>query len=162
MSPDKLKYSIDTSSLIHAWRRAYPIDNFPGFWHNLEDLFSAGHASCADEVFSELKKKDDELFDWCKAREDTVFVGFDGNQEKHLIGIMAEFPRLVDTTKNKSGADPFVIALALSQTPRLTVVTQEEFGKATSPKIPNVCQAKGIRSINLLDLISEMKWKFTR
>lgn len=32
------RYSVDTSSLIHAWRRAYPIDVFETLWTHLEKM----------------------------------------------------------------------------------------------------------------------------
>jgi hypothetical protein len=34
----KARYSIYTSALIHAWRRAYPPKNFESFWSRLEKL----------------------------------------------------------------------------------------------------------------------------
>lgn len=162
MSSPARVYSFDTSSLIHAWRRSYPIDNFPGFWENLDDLIADGHACCAEEIINELKKKDDELYGWCKDHQDAFVVPFDDDQQIRMAEILGKYPRLVDTKKNRSEGDPFVIALALSHNPELTVVTQESFGSVRSPRIPDVCKAKGIRCIGLLDVISEQNWKFGR
>ena len=75
-----------------------------------------------------------------------------------MTRIMGLYPKLVDTSKGKSGADPFVIALARSQTPHLTVITEEKGGSQKKPKIPYVCREEGIRSISLLELIVEQKW----
>jgi hypothetical protein len=48
---------------------------------------------------------------------------------------------LVDTVKGRSGSDPFVIALAASTNPTMTVVTEEYVGKV---RIPDVCNAEKI------------------
>jgi hypothetical protein len=33
-----LKYSLDTSAILEAWRRRYPPDVFPVVWRRIEDL----------------------------------------------------------------------------------------------------------------------------
>jgi Domain of unknown function (DUF4411) len=58
---------------------------------------------------------------------------------------MTAYPRLVDTSKGRSGADPFVIALAAAANPIMTVVTEEHPGKT---KIPDVCKKEGIKFCN--------------
>lgn len=70
---------------------------------------------------------------------------------------MKEHPRLVDTVKGRSGADPFVIALALTTTPTMIVVTEETPGKS---KIPDVCSAKQIEYCGLADMIEKEEWTF--
>lgn len=161
MTPSKI-YSFDTSALIHAWRRAYPIENFEGFWENLDELILNGHACCAEEVLVELKKKDDELYAWCRGREERFVVPFDDAQQVRMAALLGQHPRLVDTKKGRSGCDPFVIALAEIYNPLLTVVTQEAFGSLQSPRIPDVCKARKIRCIGLLEVISERDWRFRR
>jgi hypothetical protein len=64
---------------------------------------------------------------------------------------------LVDLKKGRGQADPFVVALARVR--GATVVT-EEHAKPTAPKIPDACRRFGIRCINLLEFIREMRWKF--
>lgn len=34
---ETLIYSVDSSALIHAWRRAYPPKHFRGFWNAVDD-----------------------------------------------------------------------------------------------------------------------------
>lgn len=68
---------------------------------------------------------------------------------------MQKYPRLVDTVKGRSGADPFVIALAKSRQPPMTIVTEEMPGKV---KIPDVCLSEGINWCNLADLIEAEGW----
>ena len=108
--PDAI-YSLDSSCLIHAWRRAYPIRNFPPFWDRLDELIEAKRLFSSTEVLREIKRKDDELYEWCKPRAE-LFLPIDDGVQDHVIEIMSIYPRLVDTIKGRSGADPFVIGLA--------------------------------------------------
>lgn len=69
---------------------------------------------------------------------------------------------LVDNTKQRSIADPWVIAHALNE--NACVVTKEE--KVTVPntnriKIPNVCENVGIRWINDFEFVVELNIQFS-
>lgn len=70
---------------------------------------------------------------------------------------MGAYPRLVDTVKGRSGADPFVIALAASGEPVMAVVTEETPGKQ---RIPDVCASERIPCMGLADLIERENWSF--
>ena len=153
-------YSIDTSALLHGWRRAYPPKRFPGLWVKIDDLISEARLIASIEVLSELEKKDDDIFAWAKERKDVLFRDIDEDVQAAVVHIMQNYPKLVDTGKGKSGCDPFVIAQALASNPPLVVVTQEVGGSMTKPKIEFVCQAEGITCINLLALIEAEDWSF--
>lgn len=155
-------YSIDTSALIHGWRRAYPPDIFPQVWDRLDGLIENRVIVASIEVYQDLQKKDDELAAWCAERKDTFVVEIDEAIQTHVAEIMANYPRLVDTRKGLSTADPFVLALAKCHNPACTVVTQEIGGSPAKPKLYSVCHDEGIRSINLLELIQEQGWVFGR
>jgi len=74
-------------------------------------------------------------------------------------GLLSDFPRLVDTLRNRSKADPFVIATAIDR--EATVVTGEPItGNMTKPRIPDVCNVRGVRCINFLQMIRELKLTF--
>jgi hypothetical protein len=69
-----------------------------------------------------------------------------------------KYGRLVDSKKNRSGGDPWVIALA--RTRGLTVVTAEKAAdNLTKPKIPDVCGALGIACIEVVDFFRQQKWR---
>jgi hypothetical protein len=70
-------YSIDSSALIHAWRRAYRPKNFGFVWDGFDSLIEEKRLLASIEVYSELEKKDDELFAWCKERKDKMFLEID-------------------------------------------------------------------------------------
>lgn len=152
-------YSIDSSSLIHAWRRAYPPKNFPQFWRRLDELIEAERLFSSVEVLRELQKKDDELHAWCKTHSG-VFLPIDDGLQDQVIELMGIYPRLVDTAKGRSAADPFVIGLARMNDPEWTVLSEENPGSQNSPKIPDVCRAEGLRCLRLVELIQEENWIF--
>jgi hypothetical protein len=153
-------FSFDSSSLIHAWNRAYRPQNFPSFWNLLEEAIDAGVVVATVEVLNELSKKDDAVHGWCKRLSANLCVEIDDEQQEHLQRIMGTYPRLVDTVKGKSGGDPFVIALARVRRGEITVVSEEDFGRKDSPRIPDVCRAEGINCFKLADFIENRGWRF--
>jgi hypothetical protein len=152
-------YCVDSSALIHAWRRAYPPKNFLPLWKRFDGLIDEDRLVSSIEVLNELKRKDDELYGWCRVRPQ-MFRPLDEELQDHVTEIMSAYPRLVDTTKGRSGADPFVIGLARMNRPAWTVLCEENPGKRASPKVPDVCGKEGIRCIHLVDLIQEEDWVF--
>ena len=155
------KYSIDTSALVAGWSRLYPPENFPGFWDGFSDLVEGEAVVASREVLREIERRDDHLYAWCKDRE-YMFIEADEECQNRVIGIMTDYPRFVDTRTGKSACDPFVIALAGTYRPKLTVVTEERGGVPNRPKIPNVCLAEKIDCISLLEMIQKLGWRFTR
>jgi len=153
-------YVADTSALIGAWVRKYPPENFPGFWRKVEALISARRMFAPDEVLRELEAKEgDTLHKWAKDRAEALFIDVGGLQQE-VRRILAAHPLLVDTRKNKSGADPFVIALAMrcrEQGLDAVVVTEESEGGV---RIPDVCRAFKIPCINVLGLVQQEHWRF--
>ena len=151
-----LVYSVDSSALIHAWRRIYRPKNFGFVWDGFDTLIEEGRFKASIEVYNELQKKDDELFAWCKERKEAMFVEIDDDTQAIVAQIMRDHPKLVDTTKGRSGADPFVIALAATTNPAITVVTEEALGKS---RIPDVCNAQKILWCGVADLIEKEDWR---
>jgi hypothetical protein len=152
------KYSIDTSSILHGWRRHYPPEVFPALWKNLEKLIEDGDLIASEEVLHDLEKKDDEVYKWAKSQTG-LFIQTDEAIQVAVQGILAQHKKLVDTRRNRSASDPFVIALG--RIANCAVVADEQPGGGLDrPRIPDVCAAMGIRYMNLLALIREQKWVF--
>jgi uncharacterized protein DUF4411 len=151
-------YSIDTSSLVEAWHRRYPVDVFPALWDGIDRLISSPRLLASDEVFQEIKKKDDDLYEWVKARPG-LFRPLDREIQAAVREVLRRFPRLINTQRGRNQADPFVIALA--QVEHGTVVTNEvHLGSIDRPRIPDVCDALGVPCINVLGLIRREGWRF--
>lgn len=151
-------YCFDTSVLIECWSRSYPPDVFPGLWIKLDDLIAQQEVLCADEVRIELERQEDDLAAWINARPH-LFIPLDEAIQRATSEVLARHPLLMKATKNRNGADPFVIATA--QVRGLTVVTEEQGGTEAKPKIPSVCAALRVPCVNVLSFIRDHGWSFT-
>lgn len=153
-------YCMDTSALIDL-KELYPRDIFPSLWKSIERLISERRLIAPREVLKELETyevKEDELLKWAK-RHKGMFKDLDAEQLQHVRNILANFPHLVDPTKTTPDADPFIIALAISE--GCTVITSEKpANPGARPKIPDVCARHNVKSISLLEFFRQEKWKF--
>jgi len=152
-----MAFCVDTSAWLDGWNRDYPRDVFPTLWQNIEERVAANEIIASDEVYVELQKKDDDLHDWIKQRK-SMLVAANEAIQRRVAQILVSYPRLVDTLKGRSQADPFVIATAIET--NSGVVTGESAGTATKLRIPYVCQQLGVRCIAFLDMIRELKLKY--
>ncbi len=153
-----MKYSIDTSAILDAWTRYYPPDVMPGLWKQLEELVDNGQLLATEEVLYELEKKEDNVYKWAKIHRN-MFVPTSEKIQLAVIEILRDHKKLIDTRKNRSGADPFVIALAKVED--CTVITGEKpTNQPERPKIPDICRAIDIPCINILQLCRAQKWVF--
>jgi len=149
-------YSIDSSGILDVFRY-YPPDVFPTIWTQMDIATRSGTIFAIDEVYRELEKKDDVAFEWLKARR-MIVVELDTEIQQRVAAILAVHPRLIDTRKNRSSGDPFVIALAQSR--KFAVVTGEKAsGVLAKPNIPDVCIALKIPWMNVLSMFRNEGWK---
>ena len=153
-----MKYSIDTSALIEGWYRRFPPDIVPGFWDNLDELIQNGNLKATEEVLVELEKKHDVIHNWVKEREN-LFILIDEEIQFVVREILSNHKTLIDSRRNRSSADPFVIALAKINS---SIVITEELPTQSDnrPHIPDVCHALNIEYVNLIDLSRIENWKF--
>jgi uncharacterized protein DUF4411 len=149
-------YSIDSSGVLDVFRY-YPPDVFPTIWTQMDAAALGGTILAVDEVFRELEKKDDAAFQWLKARRGMV-VALDTEIQQRVAAILSVHPRLIDTRRNRSSGDPFVIALA--QARGCSVVTGERAsGVIAKPNIPDVCAVLKISCVNVLTMFRNEGWK---
>jgi uncharacterized protein with PIN domain len=118
----------------------------------------SGGVFVIEEVVRELERKDDGIHEWIKERGAMV-VPIDSEVQKYVVQIMSKYGRLVDSKKNRSVGDPWVIALA--QARRLAVVTGEKAtGSLAKPKIPDVCKDLGLPCIEIVDFFRKQGWRW--
>ena len=132
-------------------RHTYPRDVFPTAWVTLTDLAKQGLMISVEDVLEELSLFDDEILQWAK-EQGHIFLPLSENIQARAVQILTSHAGLLDLRKNKSSADPFVIATALEHS--CTVVTEEK--PSNSPirhKIPDVCDAYGVDCITILDML---------
>ena len=151
-----MAYSLDSSGILDLFRY-YPPDVFPTIWTQMDSAVSGGLVFAVDEVYRELERKDDAAFQWLKARR-VMVVAIDTAIQQHVAAILAAHPRLIDTRKNRSSGDPFVIGLARAR--GLSVITGERpSGVIAKPNIPDVCAVLGISCMNVLSMFRSEGWK---
>jgi hypothetical protein len=149
---------MDTSSLIEAWNRNYPLQVFPGVWSGLEALIEAGRLVASEMVREEIEVKSDGLFAWSKAHGN-LFVPVDEAQDEEVRAVVRAYRRLVEERKGRNRADPFVIALAKLR--GIVCVTEEQFGDETNVRIPFVCARLGVECTDLVGLMTREGWRFS-
>ena len=152
-------YCIDTSALIDLWRKLYPPDVFSSLWGEIGSLVHKKELISPKEVLRELSVKDDELLVWVKTHDiRKMFKAIDREQQNSVSNILSSFQGLIDPNAIV-GADPFVIALAMSR--GWSVITSERPANPGSrPKIPDVCRSYSIKCIGLLEFFREKNWNF--
>ena len=154
-------YCLDTNVFIQAWTKYYHIDFFGDYWRKLDELAQAGVVFATSEVKREIDKIDDTLKDWLGER-DYFFKDIDDSVQSCIAEVFQDpnHHRLVDSTKQRSIADPWVIAHAMAED--AIVVTKEQFEINTTKriKIPNVCEAMGVEWIDDFEMVRRLGMQF--
>lgn len=155
----KKRYCVDTSVFIESWTKYYSIELCPSYWEVIDQLAKEGRVFSPIEVRRELEKIEDDLFKWAKSRSSSLFADITEDVQLAMRDVIAQFPRLVDSTKQRSIADPWVIAHA--QIEKATVVTKEQVASSNKRiKIPDVCQALNIPCIDDFEFYREVGIRF--
>jgi predicted nucleic acid-binding protein len=147
-------YCIDTSALIAAWYERYKPNRFPRLWSRFDELISASRLFSSVIVLDECSRRSPELHGWLKDRAE-MFLIPDAAVQARVDHIVNTYTGLVMQGKEKFAADPFLIATA--EVHGHTVVT-EETGPDSLRKIPGVCRAMNVPSINLMQLFDAEDW----
>lgn len=155
-------YCLDANVLIQAWQKYYSPILCPDYWKILDDLGSKGRIFICQEVFDEIVKSEDNLSSWLRNSKIPVRKANESVIEKlkHIYKTPAHI-KLVDNTKKRSLADPWIIAHAMDT--NSVVVTKEEKitqVNSTKVKIPNVCDNVGVRWINDFEFVNELNLRF--
>jgi len=164
MTASHPKYCLDANVLIQAWQKYYSPKLCPDYWTVLDQMGKEDRIFLPQMVYEEITKTDDDLALWLK-KSNIPEYKIDGPVTEALKSIYAAnsaHQNLVDNTKGRSLADPWVIAHAIKE--KATVVTKEEKITALNTakiKIPNVCDNMGVRWINDYQLADEMNIRFT-
>lgn len=163
MSNNSNTYCLDANVLIQAWQKYYSPILCPDYWKILDGLGAEGRVFICQEVYDEIIKTEDDLSAWLKGSNIPVRKANESVIEslKEIYKTPVHL-KLVDNTKNRSLADPWVIAHAMYT--KSVVVTKEEKvtqANSTKVKIPNVCDNVGVRWINDFEFIRELNFRFS-
>ncbi len=133
-------YFLDANCLIDAGR-GFPMTETPDFWDWLLILGKKGVMRIPEKVISEIRKGKDFLIPWVEANKSTLMVRTD-ECLSCLPKVAKQYTGLLESEIEEVGADPFLIAHAVSHNEGI-VVTNEAPSNATNPrkmKIPSICQ----------------------
>ncbi|MGN7786853.1 DUF4411 family protein [Niabella sp. 22666] len=167
MIPASCKYVVDANVLIQAHRGHYAFDIAPSFWKMIAKNFNDQQIISVDKVYEELKKGKDVLFNWINDEvSKTCFLSTDTE------GILETYAEVAEWAMNNGQftvaakaefsqyeyADPWLICLAKNHD--LTIITQEVFDANVRRKIPipNVCKQFGIKYIDTVAFLREIKF----
>jgi hypothetical protein len=156
-------YCLDANVLIQSWQKYYNPRLCPDYWTLLNELGEQGLVFLPEEVQKEILRTEDELAEWLAASGIPV-KAVTGPVTQCLGTIYsadALHLTLVDNTRGRSLADPWVIAHAMVE--NAVVVTKEEKVTAANAKrikIPNVCDRMGVRWINDFQFLEELGVRF--
>lgn len=156
---DLRRYCLDANVFIEGWNKYYSMVLCPSYWEIIDELGEQGRVFSPIEVKREILQHDDGLADWVKSR-DYIFRDITDNIQTTLREIMRDYPRLVDNTRQRSIADPWVIAHAMAE--NATVVTKEIPAGLGSrrTKIPDVCNGLGVPWIDDFSFAQELGIQF--
>lgn len=149
--------------MINGWRKRYPISVFPSLWNEIDTLIGRDQIWSVEEVYRELRRQEDELFAWAKARR-KLFRKPTARVLGRLTDVMKQFPNFAARAGAGNRADPFIIAEAIASD--LIVVTDEaplriKPLKATKPpKIPDVCEALGVKWASPTEFFQRVGFSF--
>lgn len=163
MSLQPTIYCLDANVLIQAWQKYYAPQLCPSYWEVLDELGRQGKIFLPQWVAEEITRAQDDLAEWLK-KSNVVIRPVSQLITLKLKEIYAKDPQhqqLVDNTRQRSLADPWLIAHAMAE--NACVVTKEEKPLAANNrriKIPNVCDAMGVRWIDDFEMIRELGISF--
>ena len=158
-------YVVDSNFFIEAHRNTYPLDIAIGFWNKVRQLAVADIIVSIDKVKKELYDKNDDLETWCRANLPEDFF-------KSSAEVMPEYSRATAWAVSMSRhylqnalnefldadeADAFLIAYIPANTAQRILVTQEVSTpqKKNKIKIPDCCDALGVRYTNTIEMFRQ-------
>ncbi|GJG86828.1 DNA-binding protein [Gemmatimonadetes bacterium T265] len=155
-------YLLDANVLIDAARDYYPIARVPEFWEWLLAQAMLDRVAMPEETYEEASGSKDELGEWLRRSAVKSALVYPSDVAAEVVQrVVAEgYARdLTDVEIEKLGRDPFLIAHALSASPRACVVTTE----ASKPKqtranrhVPDVCRQFQLESCNTFELVRRL------
>src|SRR5690606_25178872 len=134
MSQTDSIYCLDANVLIEAWQKYYSPEFCPSYWKLLNKLGRKGKIFLPKYVCEEITRTEDDLAEWLK-RSEIPIQQIDEGITACLSKIYTSDPNhkfLVDSTKQRSLADPWVIAHAMNC--GACVVTKENLETAVNSK----------------------------
>ena len=158
---NQIVYSLDTSSLIDAYRFLYPMENFPALWQELEKLIRDNRLKMSEFVFAEAMQ--DEVLDkWCREKglKPYLELKIGDSDQRAVRNMLSTYPGMLNIKKGTSGADPWMVALAMKFRNSVVVTEEKSTGNLQHPRIPDVCKVSNIECVRISGIVKRENWIF--
>lgn len=170
-----MTFLIDTDVLIRAKNDYYGFDFCPGFWDWLRHAHGQGIVFAPIAVRDEILRGKDELALWLEKFPESFFIEISARTQPHLTAVSEwanQWKDRANTPKERIAAESAVgdffraaDYFLVSQARELgyTVVTNEVSASTSKGriKIPDVCSAVGVRSMNTYSMLRTAGVKLT-
>jgi hypothetical protein len=156
-------YLLDANVFIQAKNLHYGLDFCPAFWQWLTDRNAANLVFSIDKVADEIAAGADELTDWMRQQNDSLFRNTDANVAAQFTKVATWVtgqnyePAAINTFLQV--ADFYLVAHALAE--NHVVVTHEVPANSTKRiKIPNVCAGLNLRFMTPYEMLRREQARF--
>lgn len=158
-----MTYLLDANVFIQAKNLHYGLDFCPAFWEWMIETNASGKVFSIDKVADEIAAGDDELTDWMRQQDKSLFIKTDAKTAAQFgkISTWATQQQYEPAAVNTflQVADFYLVAHALAG--EHTVVTHEVPANSTKRiKIPNACIGMDIRFMTPYEMLRIEKAKF--
>jgi hypothetical protein len=158
-------YLIDANVLIDAKNRHYAFDIVPAFWDWLKQAHQSGKVFTVQKVYDEVVAGGDDLSIWIQGLP-TAFRITPGNRETASLSAVSQWAAGSNNYDQgavstfMAAADYFLVAQAHCL--GYTVVTQEKAaaGSKKRVKIPDACNAMGVKCMTPFKMLREEGARF--
>lgn len=162
-------YLIDANVLITAHNLYYPLDRVPEFWSWLAHMAGQDKIKMPLEIYEEIKDgstdtRRDLLYGWVTEHGRKPALVLNEEADVELVRrVLSEgyAPDLTEAEVEHIGADPFLIATALTDRPGRCVVTTEGSKPTTkrqNRRIPDVCKNFGVNCIDTFTMLRKLNF----
>lgn len=150
-------FIIDADAWIACHEERYPIDVFPKLWDHLQVAAAEEMIWTTRQVVNEVGDQRGGVSAWIRALKPTIVLRETPGVVHRMSQVVERFPDL--TRGIAESADPWLVAHAMGRTSAI-VVTQEGRRKQNGkPKLPDVCRAFDVQTINSLAMFRRLSFK---
>ncbi|AFY39867.1 hypothetical protein Lepto7376_3691 [[Leptolyngbya] sp. PCC 7376] len=143
---------------MQPYRNNYPFDLFPTFWENLDVLIGEGRLFSVRACYDEIVYQEDELADWAKQRRHIFWEHTEALQQE-LKEVLSQVPTLYEAHTDRSGGDPYIVALARFKNAVL-VSDEQRSRKKKDLTIHQACDKLNIQSMRVVEFMRKEQWRF--
>jgi hypothetical protein len=164
----RTRYLIDANVLMQAKRLYYRFAVCPGFWDCIVWHHKQGSILSIDRVKKEIEDGKDDLAHWVKRQcpksffEATSVPEIAAEYGNAMVWVQSQ-ARYTHAAAAKFAGDADGWLIAYAKQHNITVVTQEVAAPESRKevKIPDVCDALGVKYVDTYDMLEALKVKFS-